>query len=178
MVGYNEPHVLLLVTQGAQKKISSTPPPRIKAIIAKIVHAVEAEVTRVDSSLLAAGRSTTSSVFKPNLLALLSKNLRRRDAFSQDILDDLFYCSLRIFSNYVPPLFVIVFKQLHELPIPLTFTIFFCYLLVLSFCSLSVEKYSFVNVDWIFERSCQLAVTEEEAVARILTVVYVLHRVF
>lgn len=89
IVGYNEPHVLLLVTQGAQKKISSTPPPRIKAIIARMVHTVEAEVTRVDSSLLAAGRSTTSSVFKPNLLALPNKNLRRRDAFSQDILNDL-----------------------------------------------------------------------------------------
>lgn len=55
--------------------------------MAKIVHVLEAEVIRVDNSLLLAGSSTTSSGFKPNLLALLSKNLRRRDAFSQDILD-------------------------------------------------------------------------------------------
>ncbi|XP_033351486.1 uncharacterized protein LOC117234423, partial [Bombus vosnesenskii] len=87
---HNVPHVLLLVTQGAQKKINIVPPPRIKAIMAKIVHTVEAAVTRADNSLLAAGKPTTSSVLKPNLLVLLSKNLRRRDAFSQDILDVLF----------------------------------------------------------------------------------------
>lgn len=80
------PHVLLLATQGVQRKISIKPPPRIRAIMARIVHTVEAEVTRADNSLLAAGKSTTSSVPRPNLLALPSKNLRRRDAFSQDIL--------------------------------------------------------------------------------------------
>lgn len=84
--GSSVPHVLLLATQGVQRKISIKPPPRIRAIMARIVHTVEAEVTRADNSLLAAGKSTTSSVPRPNLLALPSKNLRRRDAFSQDIL--------------------------------------------------------------------------------------------
>lgn len=78
-------HVLLLVAQGAQKKIRTAPPPRIKASMAKIVHTVEKGVTRVDSSLLAAGKSTISSMLKPDLLALPSKSLRRLDAFSQDI---------------------------------------------------------------------------------------------
>ncbi|XP_043589773.1 uncharacterized protein LOC122570895 [Bombus pyrosoma] len=100
-----------LVTQGAQKKINIVPPPRIKAIMAKIVHTVEAAVTRADNSLLAAGKPTTSSVLKPNLLVLLSKNLRRRDAFSQDILDVLFYCTFQTFSNYVPLIFIIIFKS-------------------------------------------------------------------
>lgn len=95
-------HVLLLAAQGAQKKIRTAPPPRIKASMAKIVHTVEKGVTRVDSNLLAAGKSTISSVLKPDLLALPSKNLRRLDAFSQDI---SFYfgctfiylsCSLRV----------------------------------------------------------------------------------
>ncbi|KAF3425894.1 hypothetical protein E2986_09897 [Frieseomelitta varia] len=83
---WSVPHVLLLATQGVQRKISIKPPPRIRAIMARIVHTVDAEVTRADNSLLAAGKSTTSSVPRPNLLALPSKNLRRRDVFSQDIL--------------------------------------------------------------------------------------------
>lgn len=78
-------HVLFLVAQGAQKKIRTAPPPRIKASMAKIVHTVEKGVTRVDSSLLAAGKSTISSMLKPDLLALPSKSLRRLDALSQDI---------------------------------------------------------------------------------------------
>ena len=53
--------------------------------MAKIVQAVEEDVTRAERSLLTAGSSTTSSVLKPSLLVLLSKNLNRRDAFSQDM---------------------------------------------------------------------------------------------
>lgn len=105
-------HVLLLAAQGAQKKIRTAPPPRIKASMAKIVHTVEKGVTRVDSNLLAAGKSTISSVLKPDLLALPSKNLRRLDAFSQDI-SFYFACTFIKISIYrVPFVFIIVFSML------------------------------------------------------------------
>lgn len=105
-------HVLLLAAQGAQKKIRTAPPPRIKASMAKIVHTVEKGVTRVDSNLLAAGKSTISSVLKPDLLALPSKNLRRLDAFSQDI-SFYFGCTFIKISIYrVPFVFIIVFSML------------------------------------------------------------------
>lgn len=105
-------HVLLLAAQGAQKKIRTAPPPRIKASMAKIVHTVEKGVTQVDSNLLAAGKSTISSVLKPNLLALPSKNLRRLDAFSQDI-SFYFACTFIKISIYcVPFVFIIVFSML------------------------------------------------------------------
>lgn len=107
-------HVLLLAAQGAQKKIRTAPPPRIKASIAKIVHTVEKGVTRVDSNLLAAGKSTISSVLKPDLLALPSKNLRRLDAFSQDI-SFYFACAFIKISIYrVPFVFIIVFSMLKK----------------------------------------------------------------
>lgn len=110
-------HVLLLAAQGAQKKIRTAPPPRIKASIAKIVHTVEKGVTRVDSNLLAAGKSTISSVLKPDLLALPSKNLRRLDAFSQDI-SFYFACTFIKISIYrVPFVFIIVFSMLKKFEI-------------------------------------------------------------
>ncbi|KYN12471.1 PREDICTED: uncharacterized protein LOC108767201 [Trachymyrmex cornetzi] len=63
------------------------PPPKTRAIIAKVVHGVELEVTRVGTSFFIAGNSATSSVVKPHLLALAIRDLRRRDAFSQDFFD-------------------------------------------------------------------------------------------
>lgn len=63
------------------------PPPKIRAIIAKVVHRAELERTRVGTSLFIAGSSATSSVVKPHLLALAIRDLRRRDAFSQDLFD-------------------------------------------------------------------------------------------
>lgn len=63
------------------------PPPRMSTIIAKVVHTVEVEVTRVGTSLFIVGNSATSSVVRPHLLALAIKDLRRRDAFSQDFFD-------------------------------------------------------------------------------------------
>lgn len=62
-------------------------PPKIRAIIAKVVHMAELEVTRVGTSFFIAGNSVTSSVVKPHLLALAIRDLRRRDAFSQDLFD-------------------------------------------------------------------------------------------
>lgn len=64
----------------------TTPPARSIAIIAKVVHD-EVEVTRVGINLFVAGSSTTSLVVRPHLLALAIKDLRRRDAFSQDLFD-------------------------------------------------------------------------------------------
>ncbi|XP_076289749.1 uncharacterized protein LOC143213611 [Lasioglossum baleicum] len=92
-------HAALFTRQGAQRKANTIPPARIKAIMARIVHVLEAEVTRVDNSLLLAGSSTTSSVFRPSLLALPSKNLRRRDAFSQDILNRIDVLLLSLFGD-------------------------------------------------------------------------------
>ncbi|XP_012059875.1 PREDICTED: uncharacterized protein LOC105623084 [Atta cephalotes] len=63
------------------------PLPKTRAIIAKVVHGVEFEVTRVGTSFFIAGNSATSSVVKPHLLALAIRDLRRRDAFSQDFFD-------------------------------------------------------------------------------------------
>ncbi|KAL6429546.1 hypothetical protein ACFW04_007475 [Cataglyphis niger] len=62
-------------------------PPRIRTIIAKVVHAVEFGMTRLGINLFIAGNSATSLVVRPHLLALAIKDLRRRDAFSQDFLD-------------------------------------------------------------------------------------------
>lgn len=78
---------LFLVMQGAQIYARTIPPPKTKAIIAKVVHVAEFVVTRVGTSLFIAGNSTTSSVVKPHLLALAISDLRRRDAFSQDLFD-------------------------------------------------------------------------------------------
>lgn len=78
---------LFLVIQGAQMYARTIPPPKIKAIIAKVVHVVGLEVIRVGTSLFIAGSSATSSVVKPHLLALEISDLRRRDAFSQDLFD-------------------------------------------------------------------------------------------
>ncbi|XP_028050189.1 uncharacterized protein LOC114255491 [Monomorium pharaonis] len=62
-------------------------PPKARAIIARVVHVVELEVTRFGTSLFIVGNSTTSSVDRPHLLALAISDLRRRDAFSQDLFD-------------------------------------------------------------------------------------------
>ncbi|RLU19634.1 hypothetical protein DMN91_008191 [Ooceraea biroi] len=71
--------------QGAQMySRTMMPPPRIRAIIVKVVHVAEVEV---GTSLFVAGSSTTSSVVRPHLFALAIRDLRRRDAFSQDFLD-------------------------------------------------------------------------------------------
>lgn len=83
----HQPHVLFFVMQGAQMYARIIPPPKTRAIIAKVVHVAELEVTRVGTSLFIAGNSATSSVAKPHLLALAIRDLRRRDAFSQDLLD-------------------------------------------------------------------------------------------
>nr|XP_012151834.1 PREDICTED: uncharacterized protein LOC105663961 [Megachile rotundata] len=99
----SDPHVLALAIQGAHKKTSTTPPPMIRATIAKIVHEVEDGITRAERSLLAVGSSVNSSVLKPSLLALLSKNLNRRDAFSQDIFDVVSQCIFQDFSNCEQP---------------------------------------------------------------------------
>jgi len=83
----SRPHVVLEM-QGAQMYSRSTmPAPRIRAIVAKVVHVAEVEVARAGSSLFVAGSSTTSSAVKPHLFALAMRERRRRDAFSQDFLD-------------------------------------------------------------------------------------------
>ncbi|XP_018405457.1 PREDICTED: uncharacterized protein LOC108781847 [Cyphomyrmex costatus] len=63
------------------------PPPKTRAIIAKVVHMFELEVTRVGTSFFIVGNSATSSVVKPHLLVLAIRDLKRRDAFSQDFFD-------------------------------------------------------------------------------------------
>ncbi|TGZ49984.1 Uncharacterized protein DBV15_11608 [Temnothorax longispinosus] len=78
---------LFLVIQGAQMYARTIPLPKIKAIIAKVVHVAEPEVIRVGTSFFIAGNSATSLVVKPHLLALAISDLRRRDAFSQDLFD-------------------------------------------------------------------------------------------
>lgn len=78
---------LFLVIQGAQMYARTIPPPKIKAIITKVVQVAEFEVIRVGTSFFIAGNSATSSVVKPHLLALAINDLRRRDAFSQDLFD-------------------------------------------------------------------------------------------
>lgn len=82
-----QPHVPLLLTQGAQMSASTIPPPTIRAIIARIVHVAVAGTTRLGTSLFIAGSSATSSVVRPHLPALAISDFRRRDAFSQDLLD-------------------------------------------------------------------------------------------
>lgn len=78
---------LFLVIHGAQMYAKTIPPPKIKAIIAKVVHVADLGVIRVGTSRFIAGSSATSSVVKPHLLALAISDLRRRDAFSQDLFD-------------------------------------------------------------------------------------------
>ncbi|EFN88207.1 hypothetical protein EAI_04655 [Harpegnathos saltator] len=63
------------------------PPARSSEIIAKVVHMVEVEVTRGGTNFFVADSSATSSVVRPHLLALVIKDLKRRDAFSQDFFD-------------------------------------------------------------------------------------------
>lgn len=81
------PHVLFLVMQGAQMYARTTPPASSRTIMAKIVHAAELGMMRLGTSLFIAGNSATSSVVRSHLLALAIRDLRRRDAFSQDFLD-------------------------------------------------------------------------------------------
>lgn len=69
--------------------------------MARVVHTVETEASLVDRSRLVAGSSMTSSAFRPSFLALPSKNLRRRVAFSQVILEVLSRCSLQNSLNPV-----------------------------------------------------------------------------
>lgn len=73
--------------QGAQMYARTMPPPKIRTIIAKVVHVAELGMTRLGTSLFIAGNSATSSVVRSHLLALAIRDLRRRDAFSQDFLD-------------------------------------------------------------------------------------------
>ncbi|EFN67855.1 hypothetical protein EAG_07353 [Camponotus floridanus] len=64
------------------------PPPKTRTIIAKVVHVADLGMTRfLAINLFIADNSVTSSVVRPHLLALAIRDLRRRDAFSQDFLD-------------------------------------------------------------------------------------------
>lgn len=81
-------HVLFLVMQGAQMYARTMPPPKTRTIIAKVVHVADLGMTRfLAINLFIADNSATSSVVRPHLLALAIRDLRRRDAFSQDFLD-------------------------------------------------------------------------------------------
>ena len=70
---------------GAQSTASTTPPPRSTTTATRKYHAVFVDL---DGTIFRTiGRSATSSSVKPKRFALPKRHLRRRDAFSQDILD-------------------------------------------------------------------------------------------